>query len=99
MNHAPIDDDIRRSAVTIFPRVSNPSFRCAPAVADTAERIALGMIARHGADAAREATAYLNRMIDRGDFVARDLWACVVHIIHERRGANLLSDADKEAAQ
>jgi hypothetical protein len=99
MNHAPIDDDIRRSAATVFPRNSSQSFHCAPAVADTAECVALGMIAHHGADAAREATAYLNRMIDRGDLAARDLWACVVHIIHERRGANLLSDAGKEAAQ
>jgi hypothetical protein len=24
-------------------------------------------------------------MIDRGDFAARDLWACVVHVIHEQR--------------
>jgi hypothetical protein len=43
------------------------------------------MIARHGADAAREAIIHLNRMIDRGDFAARDLWACVVHVIHEQR--------------
>ncbi|HTW53288.1 MAG TPA: hypothetical protein VME45_15460 [Stellaceae bacterium] len=97
MNHAPIDDDMRRSAATSFPRSSGRSFRCAPAVADTAERVALGMIARHGADAAREAAAYLNRMIDRGDFAARDLWACVVHLIHERRGANLVSDSDRDA--
>ena len=43
------------------------------------------MIARHGTNAAREATAHLNRMIDRGDLAARDLWACVVHVIHEQR--------------
>jgi hypothetical protein len=43
------------------------------------------MIARHGADAAREATIHLNRMIDRGDLAARDLWACVVHVIHQQR--------------
>jgi len=46
------------------------------------------MIARHGANAAREAAVYLNRMIDRGDFAARDLWACVVHFIHVRQNAN-----------
>jgi hypothetical protein len=85
MNHAPINDDSRRSRATIFPRNLNKSFRCAPSVASTAERVALGMIARHGADAAREATVHLNRMIDRGDLDARDLWACVVHVIHERR--------------
>jgi hypothetical protein len=50
-----------------------------------AERVALGMIARHGANAAREATVRLNRMIDRRNWPARDLWACVVHVIHERR--------------
>ena len=48
------------------------------------ERVALGMIARHSANAAREATVHLNKMIDRGDLPARDLWACVVHDIHER---------------
>ena len=39
----------------------------------------------HGANAAREATVHLNRMIDRGDLAGRDLWACVVHMIHEKR--------------
>jgi hypothetical protein len=52
-----------------------------------AERVAAEMIARHGGNAAREATVKLNHMIDRGDIVGRDLWACVVHAIHEgRRG-------------
>ena len=50
-----------------------------------AERVASRMIARHGVDAAREATVRLNRMIDRGNLAGRDLWACVVHMIHERR--------------
>ena len=50
-----------------------------------AERIAALMIVRHGANAAREATIRLNQMIDRGNLPARDLWACIVHIIHERR--------------
>ncbi|MGA8401258.1 MAG: hypothetical protein WB697_15310 [Stellaceae bacterium] len=49
---------------------------------------AQGMIARHGADAAREATIYLNRLIDRGDLAARDLWACIVHRIRERQNGN-----------
>jgi hypothetical protein len=53
-----------------------------------AERVATEMIARHGADAAREAAVRLNRMIDRGNIPARDLWACVVHLIHERRRPN-----------
>ena len=48
-----------------------------------AERLAARMIALHGANAAREAAIHLNRMIDRGDLPARDLWAYVVHLIHE----------------
>jgi hypothetical protein len=50
-----------------------------------AERVAQSMISRHGANAAREAAQHLNSVIDRGDLAARDLWACVVHIIHERQ--------------
>ena len=50
-----------------------------------AERVAQSMISRHGANAAREAAQNLNRVIDRGDIGARDLWACIVHIIHERQ--------------
>jgi hypothetical protein len=84
MNHAPIDDDRRRSPRAAIARNLSKSFRRVPAGAGTVERVARGMIARHGADAAREATVQLNRMIDRGDLNARDLWACVVHVIHER---------------
>jgi hypothetical protein len=51
-----------------------------------AERVATEMITRHGANAAREAAIRLNRMIDRGNMPARDLWAYVVHLIHERKG-------------
>lgn len=89
MHYAPIDDDTRHSpAPPKSRRVNRPldrSFRRVPAPDGVAKRVALGMIARHGADAAREATIRLNQMIDRGDFVARDLWACVVHVIHEQR--------------
>ena len=57
-----------------------------PSLSDgAAELVASKMIARHGASAAREATTKLNRMIDRGDMPGRDLWARVVHIIHQRR--------------
>jgi hypothetical protein len=52
-----------------------------------AERVAGGMIARHGPNAAREAAVRLNRMIDRGDMPGRDLWACVVRVIHERKAS------------
>ena len=58
------------------------------------------MISRHGATAAREAAQHLNKVIDRGDLAARDLWACVVHIIHERQGvaASAVINADDGAA-
>jgi hypothetical protein len=51
------------------------------------------MISRHGAGAAREATRHLNSVIDRGDLAARDLWACVVHIIHEQQNDIATNDA------
>jgi len=50
------------------------------------ERMADQLIARHGLDAARVAAERLNQMIDRNDTSGRDLWACVVHVIHERQG-------------
>lgn len=53
------------------------------------ELLARAMIDRHGADAARAAVIRLNQMIDRGDWNARDRWACVVHMIHERQGIGL----------
>ena len=49
------------------------------------ERIAADLIAKHGPQAARVAAERLNRMIDRSDTRGRDLWACVVHAIHELR--------------
>jgi hypothetical protein len=88
MNHTPVDDDSERSRVVTFPRTFIKSFgkpRLASIRNGVAERVAISMITRHGADAAREATVHLNRMIDRGDLAARDLWACVVHVIHERQ--------------
>jgi hypothetical protein len=53
--------------------------------ASAAERLATGMIARHGDKAAQVAALQLNKMIDRGDLAGRDLWACVVHAIHQRQ--------------
>jgi hypothetical protein len=50
-----------------------------------AERVARGMIRRHGAEAARTAAGHLNRAIDRGDLTARDYWAWVVHAIHQQQ--------------
>jgi hypothetical protein len=49
------------------------------------DRIAREMIARHGPEAARKAIERLNEMIDRNNIPGRDLWACVVHGIHEHQ--------------
>lgn len=50
------------------------------------ELLARAMIDRHGEGAAKAAVLRLNQMIDRGDWEARDRWACVVHMIHDRQG-------------
>ncbi len=50
------------------------------------ERRARDLLARHGPQAARVAAERLNEMIDRNNIRARDVWACVVHVIHERQG-------------
>jgi hypothetical protein len=60
-----------------FPQPDAPH----PAIA---EQVALGMIARHGANAARQAAVHLNTMIDHGNLPARDLWACIVYVIHQQ---------------
>ncbi|HEX3881590.1 MAG TPA: hypothetical protein VHW66_02935 [Stellaceae bacterium] len=45
--------------------------------------IARAIIAQHGDGAARAAVDHLNAMIDLGDFRRRDMWARVVHAIHD----------------
>lgn len=89
MDYSPIEGESEPRAVTRRPDVVvklSPKQVHKPSRPPGApERIATLMIARHGADAAREATVRLNRMIDRGNLPARDLWAWVVHVIHERR--------------
>lgn len=89
MQHAPIDKDPSASPAAVGPgafgKAPGRYARRSLPLSSAAERVARGMIARHGAGAAREATIHLNRMIDRGDIAARDLWACVVHLIHEQR--------------
>jgi hypothetical protein len=50
------------------------------------EQIARQMIAQHGPEAVRKAIERLNEMIDRNNIPGRDLWACVVHRIHEHQG-------------
>jgi len=51
------------------------------------ERLALSMIERHGAGAAKAAVARLNEMIDRDDRDGMERWACVVSLIHRSQGA------------
>jgi hypothetical protein len=51
------------------------------------ERLARDMIAQHGPRAARVAAERLNEMIDRDNIRGRDVWACVVHVIHEQQGS------------
>jgi hypothetical protein len=47
------------------------------------ERIAREMIKQHGGTAARAAVERLNDRIDRGDWHGRDVWARIVHAIHD----------------
>jgi hypothetical protein len=61
------------------------------AVADDIEvaHLAETMISRHGESAGRAAAERVNAMIDRGDFVARDIWARVVQAIHQLQRGGL----------
>jgi hypothetical protein len=52
------------------------------------ERIARELVAKHGPRAARIAAERLNEMIDRKNFRGRDIWACIVHAIHEQQGTS-----------
>ncbi len=61
------------------------------------ERTARELIAKHGPDAARVAAEQLNTMIDRNDIDGRELWACIVHVIHEQQGTSPAgADGDQE---
>jgi hypothetical protein len=51
------------------------------------QRLALAMMERHGAGAAKAAVARLNQMIDRGDRDGMERWACVVSLVHRSQGA------------
>ncbi|MGH7091938.1 MAG: hypothetical protein ACREFB_00200 [Stellaceae bacterium] len=54
-----------------------------------ADFIARALIAQHGMGAARAAVDHLNAMIDLGDFHRRDMWARVVHAIHDYQRLSL----------
>ncbi len=61
------------------------------------ERVARELIAEHGPDAARVAAEQLNNMIDRNDTEGREMWACIVHVIHEQQGTSpARADGDRE---
>ena len=61
------------------------------------ERIARELIAKHGPDAARVAAEQLNDTIDRNDAEGREMWACIVHLIHEQQGTGPVgADGDRE---
>ena len=51
-------------------------------------RVARDLIRQHGARAVFVAVERLNAMIDGDDWRGRDLWARVVHAIHELQGSS-----------
>jgi hypothetical protein len=57
-----------------------------PFVEDEVARLAREMIEQHGRRAGHAAAERVNQMIDDGDWAGRDLWARVVHSIHEQQG-------------
>ena len=59
--------------------------RTAPVYDPEVDFIARAIIAQHGDGAARAAVNHLNAMIDQGDFHSRDMWARVVHAIHDHQ--------------
>jgi predicted NAD/FAD-binding protein len=54
------------------------------------DRLAREMIERHGTHAALRAVERLNDRIDKADWDGRQLWAAVVHAIHELQHTELL---------
>ncbi|HEX3535652.1 MAG TPA: hypothetical protein VHU15_02690 [Stellaceae bacterium] len=50
--------------------------------------IARDLIRQHGTRAVHVAVERLNEMIDSDDWRGRDLWARVVHAIHEAQGSS-----------
>ena len=58
------------------------------------DRLAREMIERHGAQAALRAVERLNDRIDEQDWKGRNLWAIVVHAIHDLQNAGQVPPAD-----
>jgi hypothetical protein len=56
---------------------------------DEVIRIAREMIKQHEDRAALAAVERLNQMIDQGDWRGRDVWARIVHAIHELQEATI----------
>ncbi len=56
------------------------------------DHLARDMIAQHGERAARVAAEKLNEVLDRDNVRAAEVWACVVHLIHQRQGTEPIWD-------
>ena len=56
-----------------------------PATEQDIDRQALDLITRHGERAVMVAAERLNACIDQWDWVNRDVWARIVHRIHEHQ--------------
>ena len=52
------------------------------------DRKARQLIAQYGPRAALIAVERLNRYIDAGDWASRDMWARIVHRVHENQHAS-----------
>jgi hypothetical protein len=54
------------------------------------------LLAEHNGRAALVAAERLNAMIDRNNIRGRDIWACVVHAIHEQQGTSPAADTPRQ---
>ena len=61
--------------------------------------IARDLIRQHGTDAVHVAVQRLNEMIDKDDWRCRDLWARIVHAIHEMQGSSAETASPEKPTQ
>ena len=61
--------------------------------------IARDLIRQHGTRAVHVAVERLNTMIDNDDWRGRDLWARIVHAIHEMQGSGVPATSPDEPAR